>query len=131
MYFLELKYRQLFATLLLCAYLVGSLSTPLFEGVHFLFHLGDDTTLHSFQSHNIQHQHRILNSLDKLVTTSPTTDFPTESIGEKNFKKIVQQLEISTFLSLTDLFSNTSNYTTSFMAYQTPFIQLNSPPPEV
>ncbi len=128
---LQLKYQQLFTTLLLCAYLVGNLSIPFFEGVHLLLHLGDDSPLHSFQSHDPQHQHQVLNCLEELVSTSSSTDFPAENSYDKNLKKITQQVEIPTSLSLTYLSTNTTNYPIQFVAYQLPFLPLNSPPPEV
>jgi len=128
----RLKYQQFFtALLLLFTYLVGNFSLPLFEGVHFLLHLGDDTPIHSFQSHDISHQHAILTNIDGLVASStPTTDFPTDNTNHKKLKKIVQQLEVSPAFSSLDLLINISNYTTKSINYPTPFLSINSPPPK-
>lgn len=128
----RLKYQQLFtALLLLFAYLVGNFSLPLFEGVHFLLHLGDDAPIHSFQSHNTSHQHQLLTNIDKLIASSiPSTDFPTKNTTNKKYKKIVQQLADSPCLSELELFFNTSNYYTKAINYATPFLSINSPPPK-
>lgn len=126
----QLKYQQLFTTLLLCTYLVGNLSVPLFEGVHFLLHLGDESPLHSFQSHDTLHQHQVLNCLDELVSTSPLTNLPADNNGDKNSKKIVQQLALLNPLCLSSLLINTSNFSPPLIAYPTAFLQKNNPPPQ-
>ena len=128
----RLKYKQFFTTLLLLGtYLIGNFSLPLFEGVHFLLHLGDDVPIHSFQSHNTQHQHLILNSFGELVNTSSTTDLPIKNTFEKNLKKIAQLSEVVSRLSSFDLMVNTTNYKTLSTTYPIPFLPVNSPPPQV
>ena len=129
---LRLKYQQFFTTLLLLiAYLVGNFSLPLFEAVHLLMHLGDDTAFHSYQSHDTQHQHQLLINLDDLMNSSSDSDLPFKNTSKKQVKKFVQQVvEISSFL-LMDFHTNTTNFANSHFAFPLPFLSISSPPPEV
>ncbi len=128
----RLKYQQFFtALLLLGAYLIGNFSLPLFEGIHFLLHLGDDAPMHSFQSHHTHHQHLILNNFDELVNTSSSTDLPVKNTFEKKVTKITQQLEGFSSLPLLGLLVHTTNYSTPSVTYSIPFLSINSPPPKV
>ena len=63
MNFLHLKYQELITMLLLSAYLMGNFAVPIFEGIHFLLHLGDTTPQHSFYDHEGSHSHKVLGSL--------------------------------------------------------------------
>ncbi|MFK7980323.1 MAG: hypothetical protein AB8G86_10105 [Saprospiraceae bacterium] len=127
----RLKYKQFCTALLLLFYLVGNFSLPLFEGVHFLMHLGDDTTLHSFQSHDTQHQHFILNNFGELVNSSSSTDLPVKNTFEKKLKKMAEPSEAFSSRSTFDLLVHTTNYHTPSFTYPIPFIPINSPPPKV
>ena len=128
----RLKYRQFFtALLLLSAYLVGNFSLPVIEGVHFIMHLGDDTTLHSFQSHDGQHQHQLLTNIDELLNSSTDTDFPTENTNQNKLKKIVQQLVVTPSLNAWFAVTNQTNYSYQPFGFPTPFLPINNPPPEI
>lgn len=127
----KLKYQQLFTTLLLCAYLVGNLSIPIFEGIHFLLHLGHEVPLHSFQTHSTQHNHQVLATLDELVSNNSIPDVPINQSTDNKYKKIVQQLTNSPILSFATLIATTANFSTELIPHKTPFRPLYAPPPEV
>jgi len=128
---LRLKYQQLLTTLLLSAYLMGNFSLPIFEGVHFLLHLGDDAPLHSFQSHDTQHQHQVLTSIDELVSNNSSTEFPVDNSIDYKYKKIVQQLTVSELSDISIITIKTSNFSSHFKSYPLPFLGLKAPPPKV
>lgn len=126
----RLTYKQFFATLVLSAYLIGNFSLPIFEGVHFLLHLGDETSFHSFQSHNTQHQHKVLVTLDNLSSASNSTDQPIDTKKVKKSKKNIQYFQTkSAIASIERLFNQqVSNAYISF--YRSPILILNLPPPQ-
>ena len=126
----RLKYQQLFTTLLLCAYLVGNFSLPIFEGVHFLLHLGDDVPLHSFQSHETQHQHQVLTSIDDLVSTNTSSEFPVNNSADNKYKKVVQQLAVPVLNNISITIINITNFSSHFNLYPLPFLVLQTPPPK-
>ena len=129
MKFLKLHHQQLLASLLLCGYLIGNFSIPIFEGVHFVLHLGDEEPLHSFQSHTFQHQHAVLDIIDDLVTNS-NSDYPIENSSKKDHKK-VQQLVAAPMISLFVPTQYTSCFFTHRRGYDSPFPQVTSPPPKI
>ncbi len=129
MIFLKLSYRQVLSSLLLLGYLMGNFSLPIFEGLHFVWHLGDEAPLHSFQTHTGQHQHVVLDVLDDLVTNS-TSDYPIDNSSKKDNKK-VQQLVVDSLISLIAPTQYTSCFFTLRKVYDEPFPQATSPPPKM
>lgn len=125
------KYQQLIATVLFVAYLVANLSLPIFEGIHFLLHLSDDTSIHSFQSHNNQHQHKVLDMVNQLTNNDSPSPLPIESTKDQKLKKIVQQLVMVHPLTISIKQEQSANYYTYEMIYAAPFLPLFAPPPEV
>ncbi len=125
------KYKQLMVTLLLGAYLVGNFSVPIFEGIHFMMHLGDKVPIHSFQTHDKQHNHQVLTSLEELLATNTSTDIPIKQSTDNKFKKVVQQFEVHSFLLFSMLVEHSANFPTKLVAYPIPFLRLAIPPPKV
>jgi len=130
MNFSRLKFQQIVSILLLCGYIVGNFSLPIFEGIHFVLHLGDDTPLHSFQTHQTHHSHQLLSSLEEVVTDA-STDIPTKNNTTIDYKKIVQQLVVTPFVLLTIPDLTTTTIPFQLKIYQSPILQLKAPPPKV
>ncbi len=125
------KYQQLFATLLFVAYLIANLSLPLFEGVHFLLHLVDGTPIHTFQSHNSQHQHQVLTIIVQLTDNKSTTNPPLEQSSDKQVKKVMQQLvDSANWKEPNNYIKATANFSTLYTIYKIPFLPIFAPPPE-
>jgi len=130
MNFSKLKFQQIVSILLLCGYIVGNFSLPIVEGIHFVLHLGDDTPLHSFQTHQSNHSHQLLSSLEEVVTDA-STDIPTKNNTTIDYKKIVQQLVVTPFVLLTIPHLTTTTIPFQLKIYQSPILQLKAPPPKV
>lgn len=124
-------YKQAVAYLFLGIYLCCTISFQLFEGVHFLLHLGDDTPVHSFQSHQSLHDHQILTAINDLVTGENSLEFPRETSKKIKIKKLVQisaVLITQKFISTDSLLSNYDLYNSR---YKSPYPQNIAPPPQV
>jgi len=131
MHSLKSTYKQTLAFLSLSIYLCCTLSIPIFEGVHFILHLGDDTQFHSFQSHQSIHDHQILTALNDLVEEDFPSEFPLETFKKIKIKKLVQ---ISTsFISTKPLVETTSSQIFEKIKQDStsPFLQITAPPPKV
>ena len=130
MNFSRLKFQQIVSILLLCGYVVGNFSLPIVEGIHFVLHLADDTPLHSFQTHQSNHSHQLLSSLEEAVTDS-STEIPLKNNVTKDFKKVVQQVVITPIF----LFNITKPTTTEnffqLNIYQSPILPINARPPQL
>ena len=130
MSFCRRKFQQIISILLLSGYLIANFSLPIFEGVHFLFHLGDEVPMHSFYTHSAHHQHQLLTALDELVADS-STDVPTKNSSSIDSTKIVQQLVVAPIISFTIPIISNSSITTQVKIHKSPFLQINAPPPKV
>ncbi len=130
MTFSRLKFQQIVSILLLCGYIVGNFSLPIVEGIHFVLHLGDDAPLHAFQTHQTNHSHQLLASLEEAVTDS-STDIPLKNNSTKDFKKVVQQLITSPFLLFNVVQPTTIENFFQLNIYQSPNLQIIAPPPQV
>lgn len=131
MYSLKSTYKQVLIFLFLSAYLCCTLSVPIFEGLHFLMHLGDDTQTHSFQSHQSLHDHQILTALNDLVDDNSPSEVPVETSKKIKVKKLVQ---ISTILDDLErpLFEGTTqNFKNNIQFYTSPLSSILAPPPKV
>ena len=126
------KYQTLTSFLLLCIYLVGNLSLLLFEGTHFLLHLGDETPLHSFHTHtDTQHKHHLLTNLGELVADNSTPNIPAKKSTDNQYKKTVQEANDITRLSFTLSIRTVANFPTALVPSSSPFLPVFAPPPEV
>ena len=123
-------YKQILACLILGAYLLSSLSLPIFEGIHFVLHLGDDAQLHTFVGHHTTHQHTSLNLIDDLVDNSPS-ELPKESPTTKKNKIIDQVYCWQKLVVKVSTVQESSRYFFFQKHYLTPFQSVDSPPPRV
>lgn len=111
-------------------YLIANCSLPLAEGIHFLLHLGDDTELHSYTSHNKTHSHTTLNIIGQLIESQNSKDTSNSTESIVKIKKNIQYFELETILGFAPTlctaqeFYFISNYNT------TPFLALVAPPPK-
>lgn len=126
----RLTYKQFFAILVLSAYLIGNFSMPIFEGIHFLLHLGDEIHFHSFQSHNTQHQHKLLINLDDLSKASNSSDQPIDTQKVKKSKKNLQFLPTIIANDFTGIVLNRSIAIIYISFYRPPVLKLDLPPPQ-
>lgn len=125
------KYQKLITFLLLGIYLVGNLSLLLFEGTHFLLHLGDETPLHSFQTHtNAPHKHHVLTNLGELVTNNSTPNIPAKKSTDNPYKKTVQKANNIATISFTLSITTIANFPTALVSAASPFLPVFAPPPE-
>ena len=130
MNFSRLKFQQIVSILLLCGYVVGNFSLPIVEGIHFVLHLADDTSLHSFQTHQSNHSHQLLSSLEEVVADT-STEIPLKNNATKDYKKVVQQLVTTSFLLFNIAKPTTTENFFQLNIYQSPILQINAPPPQV
>jgi len=123
-------YKQTWAYLILGAYLIGCLSLPVFEGVHFVLHLGDDSQLHSFAGHQSTHGHAALDLLNDLVDSN-SSQLPADLPNEQKVKSLVQ---ICQWQKLDIQFCPIKSYKGYFYLkkpHHTPFQPITAPPPQV
>jgi len=130
MNFYRLKFQQLVSILLLCGYIIGNFSLPIVEGIHFVLHLGDDTPIHSFQTHQNNHSHQLLSSLEEAVADS-STEIPLKNNSTQDFKKVVQQSVTPPFLLFNIVKPTTTEIFFQLNIYQSPNLQITAPPPQV
>lgn len=99
------------------------------EGVHFLMHLGDDTELHSYQSHEEVHTHKNLNLLNQIINNQDSKDTSNKTESTVKSKKNIQYYEpIESDFYIEIIESNTEFIFLSY--YQAPFLSSNAPPPK-
>jgi len=123
------KYKKLIFLKLLGIYLIASCALPIMEGIHFLLHLGDDTDLHSFSSHDKIHSHTTLNIIGEFINSQDSNDNSTTKLVVK-VKKNIQFFEVTV--------KNNFNFSTEILSEfifiscyrNTPFLSLVSPPPK-
>ncbi len=131
MYSIKSTYKQVLALLFLSVYLCCTLSIPLFEGVHFLLHLGDDTSIHSFQSHESLHDHQILTVLNDLVDENQPSELPFETSKKIKTKKLVQLSITLDDIKLSAIELLAKNFDSNKQFYQSPLLTILAPPPQV
>lgn len=110
-------------------YLIGNLSLPLLEGIHFLLHLGDDTTSHSFQSHTEVHAHKTLTFIGQFIISEDTGDNQNKKPFIVKIKKTFQYFQ-SIITSYIEFQATTSAEFDYLMNNSTPFLSYNAPPPK-
>ncbi len=110
-------------------YLIANFSLPLIEGIHFLLHLGDDTEIHSYSSHQNNHSHSTLNIINQFTNKQDSKNTTTTDLIVK-IKKNIQCSELETLRSFTPLLSNTQEFIFIDKYNASPFLSLTSPPPK-
>lgn len=131
MYSLKSTYKQTLAFLFLSIYLCCTLSIPIFEGIHFLLHLGDDTQFHSFQSHQSIHDHQILTVLNDIVKEDFPSELPVETSKKRKVKKLIQiPTDFIATQPLVEIIS-VLIFEEDKQRYTSPYLQITAPPPQV
>lgn len=108
---------------------MGMLAMPIFEGIHFLLHLGDDSPTHSFYDHTTTHSHQILTDWNDLLNNP--LDTPINPTPNYKFKNITHSLnEQANDIDWVTV-QHTSNFCFAIIIASTPFLPIILPPPKV
>ncbi len=122
--------RYLVSTLLLC-YAKSALQVPLFEVVHFIAHSKDfvntDYTLHSYASHGENHFHL---ALDWMGEQNEDEEHDHAPVPDQETKKKIEIVDQASGQSFDSFLKNRSNFKIYF-PYQSTFVEISSPPPQV
>lgn len=112
-------------------YLIANFSLPLVEGIHFILHLGDDTELHSYNSHSKIHSHTTLNIIGQFINFQESKDTTTTSEIIVKIKKNIQCYELETLFSFAPILNTNKEFIFISNYNASPFLSLTAPPPKV
>ena len=88
------KYRPKLALAVLTFFLVGIFQNPILEGLHFLSHLDDfangNCQYHSFNSHNSEHEHLVIDIIKGDSELPLNEDLPINQNTSPDSKKLTQ-----------------------------------------
>lgn len=123
-------YKKIIFIKLLGLYLIANFSLPLLEGIHFLLHLGDETEIHSYGSHNNFHTHTSLEIFRQFLNYEDSKHTSTTSKSIVKIKKNIQYFELETCFSFTPVLSKTKEFIFIENYKASPFLSLTAPPPK-
>jgi len=108
---------------------MGNFAIPIFEGIHFLLHLGDKTPHHSFYDHEDSHSHKVLVGLSDLL--GDNTDNPVYPISKQPIKKIVHPIGEQPIVADWTIAQPMSDFWFPMKAIPPPFLSVTIPPPKI